>query len=371
MYCKVCKRHPVLAKAYSRNAFLEGCSQLRIEPIRSHANSKAHKDAEYQDRRDQGLPTTVPNPAQEPSDLDKYFSRLTADQQTLYKQLFRTAYYMAKAGRPFSDMAGLLELQQANFGGKIGENYANDTQARVFTMNIANTILTNLKSELLNVKTVSLLADGSTDASVVEQETVFLRFVDTDGQPVTRLLSTVDLENANADGVFAAITSALDNVGLDWDSLADPSKPGPTLVSANFDGASVMQGRKSGTMSKILERVPHIVPMHCVSHKLELAVLDAVKHVSFLQSFEETIKGIFSFYHYSPKKRRELKMISDVLDQDLGHFTAVKQVRWVASKTRAVLAVQKNLGLVVQHLEHVGAGKGEDASRAKGYLKAI
>lgn len=57
--------------------------------------------------------------------------------------------------------------------------------------------------------------------------------------------------------------------------------------------------------------------------------------------FEEVIKGIFKFSHYSPKRRRELKAISEILDKDLVHFSSVKQVRWLASKSRALDAVKK------------------------------
>ena len=78
-------------------------------------------------------------------------------------------------------------------------------------------------------------------------------------------------------------------------------------------------------MGRILQQFPWVVPMHCVAHKLELAALDAVKE-SHLKKFEETIKGICMHYFYSPKHRRELKEIAEVIDVDLAHFGAVKQV---------------------------------------------
>lgn len=58
-------------------------------------------------------------------------------------------------------------------------------------------------------------------------------------------------------------------------------------------------------------------------HKLELLILDAVKSWKYLSDcFEEVIKGIYEFYHYSPKRRRKLKAISDILDKDLVHFSS-------------------------------------------------
>jgi hypothetical protein len=43
---------------------------------------------------------------------------------------------------------------------------------------------------------------------------------------------------------------------------------------------------------------------------------------------ESTIKGIFSFYHYSPRHKNEVKAIAEILDVDFAHMSDIKQVRW-------------------------------------------
>lgn len=65
-----------------------------------------------------------------------------------------------------------------------------------------------------------------------------------------------------------------------------------TLVCANFDGANVMQGFKTGTMVQILRDAPWLFPMHCFAHKLELAALDGVRADSYMKKFEEIVNGI-------------------------------------------------------------------------------
>ena len=65
------------------------------------------------------------------------------------------------------------------------------------------------------------------------------------------------------------------------------------MICANFDGASVMQGRKSGVAAHILNIITETIPIHCIAHKLELAVMDSIKNIPFLKRYEETIKGIF------------------------------------------------------------------------------
>lgn len=71
-------------------------------------------------------------------------------------------------------------------------------------------------------------------------------------------------------------------------------------------------------MSKRLEdKVSHsICIIHCVAHKLELAVLDAVKRCPYLPTFEDTVKEVYKFYYYSPKRRREVNEIANIIDQD-------------------------------------------------------
>ena len=43
------------------------------------------------------------------------------------------------------------------------------------------------------------------------------------------------------------------------------------------DGASVMLGRKAGMFAKLKSMFPNIIGWHCLNHRLELSVGDAVK----------------------------------------------------------------------------------------------
>ncbi len=56
------------------------------------------------------------------------------------------------------------------------------------------------------------------------------------------------------------------------------------------DGVAVMS-EKTGVAGRLKQRITHIVIIHCVAHKLELAMLDSVKR--YLVKFEDTLKTIF------------------------------------------------------------------------------
>jgi hypothetical protein len=53
---------------------------------------------------------------------------------------------------------------------------------------------------------------------------------------------------------------------------------------------------------------------------LPSAAHDATKSYKYLEQMESTIKGIFSFYHYSPRRKNEVKAIAEILDVDFAHM---------------------------------------------------
>ncbi|XP_070573826.1 uncharacterized protein [Ptychodera flava] len=38
------------------------------------------------------------------------------------------------------------------------------------------------------------------------------------------------------------------------------------------------------------------------------------------------LKGLFNFYHYSPKQRRDLKEVASIMEEDLAHLGYIKQI---------------------------------------------
>ena len=209
---------------------------------------------------------------------------------------------------------------------------------------------------------MSVLSDGSTDSGIIEQEIVYVRFL-CNGQPQTKMVKILEIKHAHAAGILDAIDDAVAEVGISQEMWLSK------VICANFDGASVMMGQTNGVAGQLKRRVPHIIVLHCVAHKLELAVLDAVKWFPYLQKFDDTIKAVFKLYYYSPKKRRELKEIGDLIEEKVAHFSGLKSTRWLPSRLRSLMAVEKHtMVFTVMHLSSLASGQGEDAAKAKGLL---
>ena len=327
MFCTFCAKYPTLAQ---RNAFVGGTTCFRKSNIQAHTISKPHLECERRhihsiqsDQIHTAFSTRIKF-AETP--IGQGVKRMAEADRLKFVPLFNTAFTLAKHAKAFNDMELLCNLQEKNgVNFPLGNNYRNHVRAKEFVTSIADTIKTDLKADIKEANFVSLLADGSTDTSISEQENVYIRYF-AKGRIVTSLVDIVELESSNAAGVFSGIEKALNKVDLSMNVLSNFNDETPTIVCANFDGASVMQGQKGGTMAHILAKAPWIIPMHCVAHKLELAALDASKSVTYLQKFEDTIKGIFLFYHYSPKCRREVKEIAEILQEDLVYISSLKQV---------------------------------------------
>lgn len=371
MHCTRCRDFPSLADKSS--ALFKGTSSFRTDSLSSHEVSVAHQSCSVRhlnSLKTEGgekslvslashtaLKTCIP--------ISKALHTLSREQMARLKPLFNTAFGIAKAGKPASNFKLMCAIQMKN-GLNMGKNYLNRFGYTKFL-----TAYGDIIKETQSCPFVSVLSDGSTDKAIVEQELVYVRYVpESTRLPITRMVQIVPLPSGSAEGVYSAVVQALASVGLPMYKLGLDAKDCPSLVCANFDGASVNFGCKSGVATRLKAVFPDIVAIHCIAHKLELAVLDASKTVKYMSQFETTLKSIYSLYHYSPKRRRELSEIAALLNTSLAHFSSVKQVRWLSSKARAIDAVKQNLGSVASHLEHDAAAgiRADDSNKVNGIL---
>ena len=161
-----------------------------------------------------------------------------------YQAFFNTAYLIAKRNFSFRDFEFLLKLQNKN-GLQLGENYQNIQGAKTFIESIAHELRQHTINSLQKCRFFSLMADGSTDRSVAEQESVFVRYV-VGGEPVSKFIALQEVKDAKAAGVLDAIDTASVNMGI-------------------YNGVAARVKNRNGQ---------HVTVTHCINHGLELSVLD-------------------------------------------------------------------------------------------------
>ena len=68
-------------------------------------------------------------------------------------------------------------------------------------------------------------------------------------------------------------------------------------MALGSDGAPVMQGAKGGVIKLLKDdNGSHIVSVHCLAHRLELAFKAMHKSVPFLQTVEKLLLNLYLFY---------------------------------------------------------------------------
>ena len=131
-----------------------------------------------------------------------------------------------------------------------------------------------------------------------------------------------------------------------------------------------MSGHISGVQARIKEKVPGLLYTHCVAHILELAILDSIKFDdSYLEKFNDNINGIFKFYYLSAVRRQELKHISEMFEEEFKKLGLLKNIRWIASRARALNLIEANYKIIVYDLEQKSYVRSETGKKALGYVK--
>ena len=98
-----------------------------------------------------------------------------------------------------------------------------------------------------------------------------------------------------------------------------------------------MLGKHQGVATSLKKDVPHVVEVHCVTHRLELGILDALKEEKQLKDVKETLQGLYKHYHYSAKALRE---VAETLEITVLKPINVMGTRWVS---RALTVLLRNM----------------------------
>ena len=118
--------------------------------------------------------------------------------------------------------------------------------------------------------------------------------------------------------------------------------------------------------------MPGLVYTHCVAHRTELAIMESIKFDdSYLEKFDNILKGIFKFCYVSPVRRKELRKIRDMFENEFRQLALLKNIRWVASRVRPLNTIETNYKVLVFDLESKSYGTDETSKKTLGYLQFI
>ena len=151
-------------------------------------------------------------------------------------------------------------------------------------------------SKLVRVNFIAILCDTTTNVSIIEQEVVYVFFVNPDSMQPTLELFGLD-SSQDATGIYDAMNDNFQKQNL--------SSSIQNIIFLSSDGTSVNSGHNSGLISLLCKDWEWVTFICCFSHLLELALKDGLK--VYTVSVDESLMHFFYLFKKSSKKHREFK----------------------------------------------------------------
>ncbi|KAK0148163.1 Zinc finger protein 862 [Merluccius polli] len=353
MHCTYCKE---CGKTMAGNtAFVTGCNTFRIETLKKHNASAKHTTC-----RDKCTAQVPPLPA---AFQRQAAANASSDEAGMIIK-FNVAYHIAKEELPFTKFKAEIILQRKN-GVNVNPTYSNDVACAQFIGVIGDTFKKKTSVEIANCAYMAFLIDGDTDVSTKECVIVYGRILQR-GRPVNMLIGHIEVEHAHAQGIYAASKKAFAALGDQCSNWLEK------VIALGADGAAVNLGRKGGVIALLQQEAgDHIVPFHCMPHRLELAILSVQRDNPMMAQLYDLLHLIWKTYHFSPKSMRELRVIGADLGVNVLMPSGVKGTRWLPHVSRALETFLKpgQFTAVYYHMDHL-AGSSANADIAGRATKA-
>eukprot|EP00102_Acyrthosiphon_pisum_P013760 XP_008183460.1 PREDICTED: zinc finger MYM-type protein 1-like [Acyrthosiphon pisum] len=142
------------------------------------------------------------------------------------------------------------------------------------------------------------------------------------------------------------------------------------IISASYDGASVMAGHLGGVQAKIKQQFPCAIYTHCMAHRLNLIVVDMCKGIKRARSIFNTLEMVY--VHFSrPSNNAKLIEVQSKLGLKKGNVLRICDTRWVC-RYKNCESMIKNYSSILEFLKNeVEAQVDKDAIEAIGILGQI
>ena len=145
------------------------------------------------------------------------------------------------------------------------------------------------------------------------------------------------------------------------------------LVGITSDGASVNTGRINGLMTQLAEGRDWLIKIHCVNHRIELAVKSAFQNTSF-NVIDELYNTIYYLFKNSGKIKGEVKAAAEALNINHYSLPRLTGTRFVGHRLKAYGHLLDNWPSLITGFENVACDvktKAETKAKVKGILKKL
>ncbi|XP_019179302.1 PREDICTED: zinc finger MYM-type protein 1-like [Ipomoea nil] len=140
---------------------------------------------------------------------------------------------------------------------------------------------------------------------------VFIRYVDSSGHIIERLLGITHVRDTTSMSLKVAIEHLLTRHGLSISRIR----------GQGYDGASNMRGEFNGLRTLIMNENPSAFYVHCFAHQLQLALVGVAKENEDVGDFFVTVSQLCNIICASCKRRdslrdKQLQVLIDSISAD-------------------------------------------------------
>ena len=330
-WCAVCRDFGTqLSNGINRGVWVENplplTSSNKLGPkADKHASGNSHKLAEAAQRN---------KPTSSEQDVDKWIRRhatlVEFTDQSAMKSLFRQAYFLFASEIPHNTTWRSLvsTVAACDTGGSLRDflksrpnnaTYLSSTTVTSILESFGDALSKELTTRMAMVQKYSLMADESTNVNGKSVLSICVRYLQ-EKDVVEQFLGCWPLFSTKSSDIFDALIAKLHCFGLSPDKL----------VSVSFDGASNMSGDKGGVQRLFKNINSTVVYVHCRSHLLQLALVNACANVPEVKRVMSVLNRLYSVFSRSYVRLGILEKMERGIDGLSHKLVQSDQTRWLS-----------------------------------------
>ena len=191
-----------------------------------------------------------------------------------------------------------------------------------FELCFKNVAEQDLINRINNSPYLVVMLDETCDISVEKKLAIYIRFIE-NGQATVAFLGNKHITDSEASGIEDALVEFLVSKHICTETLEK-------VFGLCTDGAAVMTGRLNGLGAKLKRRNAEFVQIHCVAHRLNLAVSQAGKSIESCQSYHSKIHSLYDYYTNSQPRYDRLRELQVLLHGKAQQVAEPTSVRWLS-----------------------------------------
>lgn len=273
--------------------------------------------------------------------------------------MIRTVFMEIKKNIPFDSHANIVSLQEMH-GIKMGYHHYEKCGAITMMESMSDHMHSLLLKHMLSKNLpFSIILDGSTDSQENKYLIVYIQILE-NNIPVMCFYRLIEASSdVTAKGLYESISKAFESENVDFSGYMKRN-----LVGYVSDGEPVMSGHRGGLLSYFQANTDNFVfAVHCMAHRLELAIEKAFKSIPYFERFEKFINELFQFYNLNSSKRKShLKETANMMKKKMYALNYIYHIRWISSELKSITNLKKMWAVIVEDLKLISESPKFDKS---------